>query len=232
VTDFSFMEIWRFHTRRLADLVDICSNHRRTVTKRVILKLYPADMSPGQASWPEPVLRRLLGATMTGAGSLMVVGEPNETTGRMNALHSLYYPDHQPLPAEDERLLKDYYGFDALMYGYTHGRDVLNTGLLNPIEDCITRTYLVPAKKSLVVQILNLRSEDTWTNATPDAAPRENVRVDLTAPGGVAPRSVFFASPDSPAYETPVRLIFQMRSGKIWLTLPELQNYAALIFTY
>jgi len=169
---------------------------------------------------------------MTGAGSLMVVGEPDETTGRRNALHSLYYPDHQPLPADDERLLKDYYRFDALMYGYTHGRGVFNTNLVSPVEGCITRTYAVPAKKSLVVQILNVPGEAAWTDATPDATPRKNVRVALFAPGGVAPKGVYFASPDVEAYEVPIGLNFQTRGGMVALTLPELRTYAALILTH
>jgi len=63
---------------------------RVPASKRVTLKLYPADKSPFRTSWPAPLMRRLLGATMTATGSLMVAAEPDEVAGRMNALHSLY----------------------------------------------------------------------------------------------------------------------------------------------
>jgi hypothetical protein len=46
VTDFLFLEIWRGHTDKLEDLVDICFRHRAPRSQRVILKVYPADMSP------------------------------------------------------------------------------------------------------------------------------------------------------------------------------------------
>jgi hypothetical protein len=50
VTDFLFMEIWRGHTDRLENLVDICFQNRASRSQRVILKVYPADMNPNHTS--------------------------------------------------------------------------------------------------------------------------------------------------------------------------------------
>jgi hypothetical protein len=232
VTDFAFLEIWSGHTEYLEDLVDICFRHRAALRQRVILKLYPADMKPGRPSWPVAALRRVLGATMTGAGSLMAVGEPDEKAGRMHALNTLFYPDHQPLAPENEALLRDYYRFDVLMLGTTHGAGVHNTPLDSAIPGCVTRTYAAPAAKTLAVQILNVQDDTKWTLDTPAAAPRRDVPVALELPGGVAPRAVLFASPDIPALQKPVALSFELSGGTLRASLPELHSHGVLILRY
>lgn len=233
VTDFGFLEIWNFYTPYLADLVDICAYRRAALpSKRVILKLYPADMKPKQTTWPAATLRRVLGATMTGAGSLMVAGEPDEKTGTMHGLNSLFYPDHQPLAPDAEAVLRAYSDFDAAMFGVTHGRGVENSALDNPISGCITRTYAVPAKKMVVVQMLSVADERKWTANTPAGAPRKNVEVALDLPAGVAPTQVLFASPDNPTFAKPSKLDFKVQNGRLQTSLPELQSYGALILRY
>ena len=232
VTDFLFLEIWSGHTEDLGELVDICFRHRAPRGQRVVLKLYPADMRPGQKSWPPDTLRRVLAAVMTGAGSLMVVGEPDAEGGKMHALNTLFYPDHQPLPAASEQLLRDYYRFDALMYGWTHGKDVVNTDLYNPVPGCITRTYAAPRQKALVVQLLNVENERKWTADTPAAPPRRNREITLDLPGGITPSAVWFASPDVPALQTPVRLDFDVAGGRLRTLLPELRVHGTLILQY
>jgi len=150
----------------------------------------------------------------------------------MHGLNSLYYPDHQPLSSANELLLRDYYTLDVLMLGYTHGRNVLNTALENFIPGCITRTYAAPAKKALVVQMLSVANERKWTVDTPLAAPRKNLEVMLDLPGGIAPQSVLFASPDVPTLQKPVKLSFDIVSGKLRTTLPQLRVYGTLILRY
>lgn len=232
VTDFLFLEIWRGHTDRLENLVDICFYHRAPRSQRVILKVYPADMNPKHTVWPAGALRRVLGATMTGAGSLMVVGEPDESKGEMHALNTLYYPDHRPIPPDNEALLRDYYRHDALLLGYTHGRAVVNTDLEQPVPDCITRTYAAPEKRALVVQLLHTGTEKRWSVEAPLPAPKVNTEVLFDLPGGVAPRNVLFASPDVPALHTPIKLDFEVADGKLRTLLPELQVHGTLILQY
>lgn len=232
VTDFLFLEIWDFYRPTLEGIVDVCARSRAARRQRVILKLYPATMRPGHKSWPAATLRRLLGATMTGAGSLMVAGEPDAGGGGVHALNTLYYPDNQPLSAASERLLRDYYRFDALMYGWTHGRNVVNTPLDNPIPGCLTRTYAAPCRKALVVQVLNVGNERNWTVDAPEGTPRRDLEVALDLPGGVAPKAVYFASPDVPALQTPVRVDFDAQGGKLRTLLPELRVHGTLVLQY
>jgi hypothetical protein len=169
---------------------------------------------------------------MTGAGSLMVVGEPDESKGEIHALSTLYYPDHRPLPPGNETLLRDYYRHDALLLGYTHGRDVVNTDLEQPVPDCISRTYAAPQKRALIVQLLHTGTEKRWSVDAPLPAPKVNSEVSLDLPGGVAPRNVFFASPDVPWLQTPKKLDFEVAGGKLRTLLPHLQVHGTLILQY
>lgn len=232
VTDFLFLEIWPAYTSSLETIVDICSRNRAAHQQRVVLKIYPATMTPQQKVWPLSALRRLLGATMTGAGSLMAVGEPDEKAGQLHALNTLYYPDHQPMTSTNAQLLRDYYHFDALMYGWTHGKGVQNTALENTVPDCVTRTYAVPSQKALVVQLLNTQGETRWTVAPPDSPSRKNLNVSFDLPAKVVPSSVWFASPDSKVLQKPVKLDFKVQEGKLSVVLPELLGYGTLILRY
>ncbi len=121
---------------------------------------------------------------------------------------------------------------DALLLGYTHGRDVVNTDLEQPVPDCITRTYAAPQKQALVVQLLHTGSEKRWSVDAPLPTPKVNTEVSFELPGGVAPRSVLFASPDVPALHTPVKLDFEVADGKLRTLLPELQVHGTLILQY
>ena len=232
VTDFLFLEIWRSHTENLEDMVDICFRHRAPRRQRVILKVYPADMNPGKTVWSEASLRRLLGATMTGAGSLMVVGEPDEKTGVMHGLNTLYYPDHKPIPSRNEDILRAYYSHDALLFGYTHGQNVVNTDLRPLIPGCVTRTYAALSKRAIVIQLLHVGTEPRWSVDTTLPTPEVNQQVTIKLPAGVPPRGVYFASPDVPALQTPVKLDFQISGGMLRILLPELRVHGTLILQY
>lgn len=232
VTDFLFLEIWRDYADRLDQIVDICFRDREPNRERVILKMYPADMRPSQNRWPPATLRRLLGAAMTGGGSLMVAGEPDEGRREMHGLNSLYYPDNQALLPETEEVLRAYYRHDAMLLGYTHGQGVFNTNLRCSVPDCITRTSAAPAKRCLIVKFLHAGPDERWTADVPPPAPKTNCEISFALPGGVPPRAVYFATPDVPALETPVRLNFDATAGRLRTLLPELAVYGTLIIQY
>ena len=232
VTDFLFLEIWRSHAEQLEDLVDICCRHREQLRQRVVLKLYPADMDPKQVAWPPATLARILGATMTGGGSLMVVGEPDERNSVMHGLNSLYYPDHHPLRSGNDELLRAYHEHDALMLGYTHGRNVYNIRRDVMVADCITRVYAAPQKQSLVVQLLHAGTNRSWSEEGPYPSPKINFPIAMDLPGGVAPREVFFASPDVRGLQQPVKLDFDVTMGCLRTSLPELRVHGTLVLQY
>jgi hypothetical protein len=231
-TDFLFLEIWRDYTDRLAELIDIGYYHRGIAQQRVILKLYPVDMDPGFERWPAAALARVLGATMTGGGSLMVAGEPDEVSGRLHGLRSLYYPDHLAMSAESEAVLRNYYRHDAMLYGYTHGEEVVNTRLNVSVPACMVRSFAAPGKRALVVQVLNPGGEARWSAEPRPTPPREAVPLTIDLPEGVAPRRLWFASPDSKDFHEPVGLDFDLAEGRLSSSIPELQFYATIILEY
>ncbi|RYG55994.1 hypothetical protein EON80_29890 [bacterium] len=162
----------------------------------------------------------------------MVVGEPDERSGQMHALNTLYYPDHQPVPESNRQLLRDYYRFDSLMYGITHGKGVFNTAIENAVPGYITRTYSVPAQKMLVVQMLNIENERKWTSAAPAKLLRGDQEITLDLPGGIKPQSVSFASPDDAALQKPVAIDFEVRNRELRVALPAIRSYGTLILRY
>jgi hypothetical protein len=232
VTDFPFMEIWRFYTAELTDIVDICLRHRAPRHQRVVLKLYPADMDPKQTSWPAGTLARLLGATMTGGGSLMVVGEPDEENRTMHGLNSLFYPDHKPLRSGNSEMVAAYYGHDAMLLGYTHGRNVHNTPLRADFPESITRTFAAPDRRALVVQILRAGENRRWTADVPLPEPKRDGLLTMPLPGGAAPREVFFASPDSNRFRHPMPAAFETSGDTLKVNIPELSVHGTVIIRY
>ncbi|WP_269542551.1 glycoside hydrolase family 66 protein [Cerasicoccus fimbriatus] len=232
VTDFLFLEIWRWQAKRLSDLVDICYFHHGASGQRVILKLYPADMEPAHTSWPKWTLARVLGATMTGGGSLMVAGEPDEAAGEMHALNSLYYPDHQVLPEDHAELLKRYYAHDAMLYEYTHGGNVSNLDLRVALADGITRSFHAPDRNAICVQLLNFSGQPEWDDSPASISPRRDVAVNVPLPQCISPQAVFFASPDSTEYELPKSVNFELKDQSITVTVPELLVHGTIIINY
>ena len=232
VTDFQFLEIWRFYTDELEELVEICLRQREPGNQRVILKLYPADMQPKQASWPPGTLARILGATMTGAGSLMVVGEPDEKSHTMHGLNSLFYPDHTPLRAGNKELLEAYHRHDAMLYGITHGPEVVHVPLPIPFADGLTRTFASPGHQTLAVQILRLGPDRRWSADLPWPKPLESGALEIPLPGGVEPARIFFTSPDGTGYADPAPVTWKTKAGRLSLKLPPFCVHATLILEY
>ncbi|MBE2180351.1 MAG: hypothetical protein IAE97_07755 [Chthoniobacterales bacterium] len=232
VTDFLFMEIWRYHSGDLGGLVDICFRHREPRRQRVVLKLYPADMEQRRSSWPDGTLARVLGAAMTGGGSLMVAGEPDEKSGVMHGLNTLYYPDHTPMLPGSAELLGRYYGHDAMMFGYTHGRNVFNTKVRAVFPGAITRVYAAPDRKALVVQILRTGKDRLWSSDVPLPPAVRDQMLTMSLPGGVKPEKVWFASPDSVRWRHPVPVEFEVKGEEIRVTVPELSVHGTLVMEY
>lgn len=232
VTDFLFLEIWRFYSDQLGELVDICYRHREPQRQRVILKLYPADMSPSQSSWPAYALRRALGAAMTGAGSLMVVGEPDVQNRVTHGLNTLFYPDHQPLRSGNEELLRDYYRHDAMLYGYTHGRHVYNVNCRVDVPDCITRVYAAPLHRALIVQLLHAGPDRRWSADLQPLPPKLDEEVTFQLPADFPPRQVFYATPDFVGLQRPVQLDFKVDAGRFRTFVPRLDVHGTLILQY
>lgn len=232
VTDFGFLEIWRRHTARVADLIDICHRGRATDRRRIVLKLYPADMVPAQTAWPTGSLAVVLGATMTGGGSLMVAGEPDPATGTMHGLRTLYYPDHSPIASGAEELLRAYHRHDALCFGYTHGADVHNTPLVAEAACCITRTYAAPHHETLVVQLLRQPPDGLWSTPISLPAPLEELEVSLPLPAAAEPRAVFYASPDDESFVRPTAIPFSCTDGRILIRAPALIVHGTVFIQY
>lgn len=232
VTDFLFMEIWRFYTTQLSELVDICHRNRAARNQRVVLKLYPADMEPKHGAWPPGTLAKILGATMTGGGSLMVVGEPDEKNGVLHGLNSMFYPDHQPLVSGNEELLRAYYRHDAMWLGFTHGKNVHNTRLEAKAPGCITRTYAAPEHRALVVQLFHAGPDGRWTVPSPMPEMLQDLKVALPVPGGVTPANVYYSSPDHPQFAMAAPVPFEMQGGTCIITVPGLRVHGTLVLAY
>jgi hypothetical protein len=231
VTDFFFLEIWREHADRLEDLADIAYDLRRPNRQRTVLKLYPSDLKPGAPVWPAESLRRVLGAAMTGGGTLMVAGEPDEE-GRMHGLNTLYYPDHQPLGAENEEILRRYYRHDALHYGYTHGRQVRNAYLDVRAPGCIVRSFAAPDKKALVVSLLRTNGEARWSVSVAETSPLRPYHLHIHVPHGVRPDRVLYSSPDNEDLMNPTEAVFEMNDEILTVALPELRVHGTVMLIF
>jgi len=231
-TDFLFLEIWRGHTDRLEGLTDIAYGRRSSLHQRVVLKVYPADMSPSRTSWAANGLRRVLAAAMAGGGTLMVAGEPDEKGNAMHALHSLYYPDHTPLSPENSAILRTYNRYDAMLLDYTHGRDVTNIDSRPSLDGCVVRGFASPVHRALAYQFLRTGQEARWSVEIPPLAPEKDLEVTLDLPAGIAPSSVWYFSPDNPRLRTPTKLDYQVVGSKLQVRLPELEVAGTLILRY
>jgi hypothetical protein len=166
---------------------------------------------------------------MTGGGTLMVVGEPDAERGVLHGLRSLYYPDHRPLAAGVENLLRAYYRHDALLFGYTHGKEVFNADLAISAPGLLTRSYEARDRRALVVQFLRTGEEARWTIAQPLPKPEKDVPVSVTLPATFAPTAVYFVTPDAENFQDPVPLQFAITDGILRTALPEIRVHGTLI---
>jgi len=230
VTDFLFMEIWAVHRRGLDELVDLCYGHRAAHRQRVILKLYPADMEPLRREWDPLALRRILGACMTGGGSLMVVGEPDERAGTLRAIANLYHPDNAELPPACEQVLRRYYFVDALLYRLTHGKNVRNLALAIALPGCQVRAFLAEPDE-LVIQLLRHGRDWEWTSPMRPLEVLRELEVAIPMPDGRRPLGVHYVTPDAEEWILPAPLDWEYRDGCVRTMLPLLDVHGTVLVT-
>lgn len=231
VTDFLFIENWSGFKEGLEDLVDICYKHRNPRNQRVILKIYPADTELGQKYWTQENLKYILGATMTGAGSVMIAGEPDEKNQKLHALNSLYYPDNVAVPEENVKIMQNYYLFDALLYGLSHGKNVNNLKSDFELPGCIIRTY-DSDKKYIVIQILHNEDNFQWNKKNHLPKPLKNHEIAYKMPKNKIPVSVYYGSPDFKEFLIPHSIDWEYKQGFVRTLIPKLQVYGTLLIKY
>ncbi|MEW6555830.1 MAG: hypothetical protein AB1349_00570 [Elusimicrobiota bacterium] len=227
IVDFLFIENWAGYKSGLEDLVDICYKNRVAKNQRVVIKLYPADTVGSPKIFSKECLKYLLGAAMTGGGSVMVAGEPDEQNNRMHALNTLYYPDNVAMPDDNFGILKNYYTFDTLLYRITHGKNVNNLKSDFELPDCITREFL--SNRYIVVSILHNGNNSEWNQkvATPNTL--ENYEIAYTLPKNKKPVAVYYGTPDYEELLIPKSLDWELKDGYIRTLLPKLETYGVLI---
>jgi hypothetical protein len=119
-----------------------------------------------------------------------------------------------------------------MLYGYTHGREVDNRDAYVPVEGCVTRSFVAPDRRALCLQMLNLGNEPKWSEVPGSVSVKKDFPVSMALPDGLRPTAVFFASPDSPQYQLPVEIPFELQNGQVLFTVPELAVYGTVIIQY
>jgi hypothetical protein len=230
-TDFLFIENWAAHKSSIEDTIDIAFRHRAKARQRVVLKMYPADAGFDDPPYfPVDHLRLMMGLCIAGGGSLMIVGEPNETTGELHALHTLYYPDNVALPTENTAIVRAYNAFDAMLYGYQHGPGVENVVADDAIGwgDVAARAFR-NERGDLTVTLLRHDGHARWDAEFERGAPLEDIEIALALPDGMAVRETLFASPDDAEFSVPRPLDFEVIDGHVRLLLPRLDVLGAVV---
>lgn len=229
ITDFLFVENWSGYKPGIEETVDICYRHRAPRNQRVVLKMYPADAGfTDPAYFPPNNLRLMMGMCITGGGSLMIAGEPNERTGEMHALNTLYYPDNVAIPEENVRIIHRYNQFDAMLYGHNHGRMVDNYDTTLYIPGSVVRAFQND-RGDITVLFLNPGEMRTWDQERVDAEPVTNREVAINVPPGMEVDRVLYLSPDKDALMIPMALDFEHTGGYVRTLVPYLDTTGAII---
>ncbi|MCB2156836.1 hypothetical protein KQI84_18310 [bacterium] len=232
ITDFIFIENWAGCKGGLEDTVDICYRHRAPAGQRVVLKMYPPDAGfTDPPYWPADSLRLMMGICMTGGGSLMVVGEPDELNHQMHALNSLYYPDNVAIPLQNVQIVRDYNMFDALLFGRNHGRNVANYETTSYMPGTVVRGFQND-RGEITVTLLNNGEQMTWNAPRPDVKPLTNEEIAINLPANATVTQVLYGSPDDPAMMQPFPVDFEQTDGFVRLLIPRLHTFGAVIIKY
>lgn len=231
VVDFLFIENWAGYKSGLEDLADMCYEHRSPKNQRVIIKVYPADASPKRKCWTKEDLKYILGATMSGGGSAMVAGEPDEIKDEMHALNTLFYPDNVAIPPENFEILRKYYLFDAIMYRITHGKNVKNMESDFELPGCIVRTF-DSGEKYIAVNILHNGENWSWGGKIKTPEMLENYEIAYKMPANKKPLKVYYGTPDFDALIIPRQLDWEIKEGYVRTLIPKLDAFGTLLIQY
>lgn len=231
VVDFIFVENWSGYKNGLDDLIDICYENRGKKNKRVILKVYPADTKPGSKSFDPKSTSYILGAAMTGGGSVMVAGEPDEEKPQMHALNTLYYPDNVVMSSENRTILQNYYFFDALLYGIKHGPQVSNIKTEITIPGCTVRGFNSD-KNFLIFSFLHHGMNYQWDIPIKQPEELKNYEIAFKLPFKRKVMDVYYGSPDYQELLIPQKLDFEIKGRHVRTLLPRLKVYGVLLIRY
>lgn len=226
--DFLFCEIWGHHRSRYAELADICYRQRAQLRKRVVLKIYPEDAEDKLPTWDPLRLSCLMSACISGGGSLMVAGEPDERNDCMHALRNLYYPDHRELPPEQTEIVRAYNRFDAMLLGFNHGANVENTDV-EVRSDGIAARGFRSGDGALCVTLLRTGKNTQWTRPAVAIDPIEPARIRLRWERPEGPERVLYAAPDSPEYLVAKEIPWQRDGEFLDIDLPLLHILGVVI---
>jgi len=229
VVDFLFIENWSGFKSYLEDIVDLCYTHRRPKNQRVIIKVYPADTKLKQKNFRAQDLKYILAATMTGGGSLMVAGEPDEINGEMHALNTLFYPDNAAMPQENFEILRNYYIYDALLYRFTHGKNVSNIETDFELPGCIIRAFETD-EDYIVINILHNGKNYEWNRIINAPGALENYEIAFKMPDTKKPAAkVLYGTPDCDELLIPRELDWEFKDGYVRALIPKLQAFGTLL---
>ncbi len=229
ITDFIFIENWAGYKSGIEETVEICYRHREPRGQRVVLKMYPADAGfRDPAHFPPDHLRLMMGMCLVGGGSLMIAGEPNEVTGEMHALNSLYYPDNVAIPGENTEIIRRYNVFDAILYGLNHGRMVENYRTSLFVPGCVARGFRND-RGDITVMLLNNGEQVRWDEARTAPDPLVHREVAIDVPANMEVRQVLYLSPDAEDPGLPLKVDFERKGNTVRTLIPELHTTGALV---
>ncbi|MDD5066570.1 MAG: glycoside hydrolase family 66 protein, partial [bacterium] len=230
--DFLFIENWAGHQSSLEGLTDICYSNRKPFRQRVVLKLYPADMEEGLKYWPAVNLKYILAASLSGGGTIMAAGEPDERHDRMHGLNTLYYPDNTAMPAENFDILRRYYTVDSLLYRLNHGKNVENTDTELSLPGCYVRAFrslMGPGEEYTVILIQHTGKNIDWNRKLSGMDILKNYETALKIRTNVKPKKVYYCSPDFEELLYPQVLDWEWKDGYVRTLLPRLDVSGILI---
>lgn len=235
--DFAFVENWAGHSSDLDELREMVFNGACGTGKRMVVALYPKDTEDKPEVWSEDSLRLILGATQSGGGSLIVLGEPNLAGTSFNSLSDLYYPNNKLLPDSAVKIVHDYYHFDQLMFGLTHGKNIRRGRVpFLPYEGTVSYEFALkdesvtasPPENEAKVKSFTLFRSGTNKKWTEKNVPVEELK-NVTMVFPVVSRRAFYATPENPSFRNPVEIPLEIDGGNSWVQVPSLKIFGVLI---
>lgn len=227
--DFLFVENWAYHKTAYEEVMQMGLANKWKSNLRLVTKSYPADTSfSDDGRWPAANLRNLMAAHIAGGSSLMAAGEPDETTGRIGALNTLYYPTFRYQTEENYQILRDYNAHDAALFGRNHGAAVRpwDTDLVFP-EGLVSAH--VADDGAVTWNLLNLSGATDWDVVNPEHSATPAREITLTLPNRTRPAAVLYGTPEEPQHVYPEPVGHTSENQQVTLTLPAIKTLGTLI---